>query len=212
MMAETNRLRVKDGFWRRHWFAVIVSALMLAVVGLIGYQLWWGMTRLPFVRHIEDFSLQQTDGKPFRFADTDGKVRLVAFIYTHCPDVCPATTYMMTKLQDELKAKGLYGSDAVFLSVTFDPEHDTPDVLNKYADTYGADRSGWYFLRGDASQTRRVLDAFGVAAEPQANGLYVHTMRTFLVDKNKNLRRMYGMGADLNLDEMVKDIKRLASE
>lgn len=167
---------------------------------------------MPFVKHIEDFTLQNLDGKPIHFQELDGKVRLVSFIYTKCPDICPATTEVMAKLQEELKKKGLFGSEVALVSITFDPKTDTPPVLTHYANAFHADLSGWYFLRGEEAAISQVTNQFGIGVERLPDGQYLHTMRTFLVDKEKNVRKMYGMGAGMDINEIVSDMERLAKE
>lgn len=211
-MSVEQQLERSRGFWSKYWFVTLASLLILLIVATISYQFWWGATRLPFVKHIEDFTLQNLDGQPLHFKELDGKVRLVSFIYTKCPDVCPATSHVMAEIQEELKKKGMFGTDVAFLSVTFDPQTDTLQVLDHYADAFHADRSGWYFLRGDEATVQQVTNQFGIGVERQPDGSYIHTMRTFLVDKGKNVRKMYGMGAGMDINEIVSDIERLSKE
>lgn len=211
-MTLDQQLERPRSFWQKYWFVTLASVLILLIVATISYQFWWGATRLPFVKHIENFSLENLDGKPLEFKDLDGKVRLVSFIYTKCPDVCPATSNVLATVQEELKKEGLFGTKVSFLSITFDPQTDTAPVLNRYADAFHADRSGWYFLRGDEAYIKQVTDQFGIGVEKMPDGSYLHTMRTFLVDKDKNVRKMYGMGAGMDINEIVSDIERLAKE
>ena len=72
----------------------------------------------------------------------------MTFIYTSCPDVCPLLTDKMAQVQDELGPD--FGAEVAFVSITVDPEHDTPEVLKEYAETFDADLGGWGFLTGDA--------------------------------------------------------------
>ncbi|MGD8192662.1 SCO family protein [Brevibacillus ginsengisoli] len=211
-MSLDHQLERPRSFWSKYWFVMLASVLILLIVATVSYQLWWGATRLPFVKHIENFTLENLSGEPFQFKELDGKVRLVSFIYTKCPDICPATSNVMATLQEELKKQGLFGTDVAFLSVTFDPQIDTAQVLDHYADAFHADRGGWYFLRGDESAIKQVTDQFGIGVEKLPDGSYLHTMRTFLVDKDKNVRKMYGMGAGMDINEIVSDIERLAKE
>lgn len=199
----------KASFWQRHWFSVAAAVLALLVVGVFGYQ-YWQKSQIPVVKQMNDFTLDNIDGSTFTLSETNGKVRLVEFIFTHCPDICPATTFNMAKMQEQLKAKGLFGDKVAFVTITFDPERDTPEVLKAYADKFGADQRGWYFLRGDQAAVEKVTKDFGIAVLKQPDGSFTHTARMFLVDKDGNMRRMYGMASDMDMDNMLKDIEQLA--
>ena len=81
-----------------------------------------------------------TAGKPVRLSDYRGRTVLLAFIFTTCPGVCPLISKQMEYLQRELKAAGLFGRQAMMLSMTIDPETDSAAALAEYASQYGADR------------------------------------------------------------------------
>ena len=87
------------------------------------------------------FTLTSQDGKPVALADLRGKAVVVAFIYTQCPDICPMLTQKMVEIQDELGAD--FGTKVAFVSISLDPEHDTPEVLKDYAQFWGAKPEGW---------------------------------------------------------------------
>ena len=81
------------------------------------------------------FTLTSQDGRQVALADLRGKVVAVTFIYTACPDICPLLTQKMARVQDELGAD--FGAKVAFVSITLDPEHDTPAVLKDYAQVLG---------------------------------------------------------------------------
>ncbi|HZG16641.1 MAG TPA: SCO family protein [Candidatus Bathyarchaeia archaeon] len=201
----------EKGFIQKYGIYLAALVLALAAAGVMYYN-HVNNQKIPVLKPMEDFTLEQLDGKPFHLSQTDGKVRLVSFIFTNCPDVCPATTAYMVQMQDELKQKGLYGTQVDFLSISFDPERDTPEVLQEYADRFRVDQSGWHILRGDEAAVEKVTKSFGIGVMKQPDGSYVHTMVTFLLDKQHNLRKMYGMGADMNTEEIMKDLELLADE
>ena len=92
-----------------------------------------------------DFELVDQFGNPVNMSQFEGKVVLITFLYTHCPDVCPAVTYQMNKLSEELGDD--YNESVVFLSVTVDPERDTPERLASWT----SDRNvSWQFLTSTA--------------------------------------------------------------
>ncbi len=201
----------EKGFIQTYWIYLSAIILAIAAIGVMYYN-HLKSQQIPVIKPMADFTLEKLDGTPFQLTETDGKVRLVSFIFTNCPDVCPATTAYMVQMQDELKQKGLYGNQVQFLSVSFDPERDTPEVLQEYADRFRVDQSGWHILRGDQAAVEKVTKSFGIGVIKQPDGSYVHTMVTFLLDKEHNLRKMYGMGADMKPEEIMKDMEILADE
>lgn len=197
---------------RKYWLAILAGVIGLAVIGFFSYSYYNQKNRLPVFKTMPDFALEKLDGSPFKFSETDGKVRLVAFIFTNCLDVCPPTTLNMSKIQKELKAQGLFGKDVQLMTVTFDPERDTPEVMQKYANSFGADQTGWHFLRGEEAKVTEVAKNFGIGVLKQPDGTFIHTMKIFLVDKEKKMRAIYGMAAEMDMDKIVDDMKRLAAE
>jgi protein SCO1 len=99
-------------------------------------------------------------GETFRFYDDliRDKIVVINFIYTNCPDVCPLTTARMAQVQERLG--DTVGRDLFFLSISVDPEHDTPEVLKDYAEAFGAG-PGWLFLTGEPEDVRVVRHALG---------------------------------------------------
>jgi protein SCO1/2 len=96
-----------------------------------------------------DFDLRDQQGRAVRLADLRGKVLAIDFIYTRCPlpDVCPRLSASFATLQRRFRER--LGKDLMLLSVTVDPEYDTPAVLAEYAKRWGADPDGWRFLTGN---------------------------------------------------------------
>ena len=103
--------------------------------------------RLPVIGPAPDFDLTSQDGKRVTLADLRGKVVAVTFIFTMCPDICPMLTSNMAQVQEALGDD--FGKSVAFVSITVDPENDTPGVLKEYAEAFGADLGGWAFLTGD---------------------------------------------------------------
>ncbi|WP_035101587.1 SCO family protein [Aneurinibacillus terranovensis] len=197
---------------RRYWFIAVTSVLAAAVILGIGYQFWWGYTRLPVVDRAPDFTLSNLAGKQVKLHDSDGKVRLVSFFYSHCPDICQATNVNLARIQQKLNEEKLLNNKAVILSITFDPQIDTPQVLHKYADQRNIHFNGWEFLRGTPEQTKNVLTGFKVVAEKQSADLFIHSNQMFLLDKDENIRAVYKMGSEMDNNKILADIKNLAHE
>ena len=94
--------------------------------------------------------LVDSAGKPFDLASLKGKVVLVSFVYTTCNGSCPATTSSLVRIQKTLEQAKLWGNSVEFVSITLDPKRDTPEVLKRYGQLFGADVPGWHFLTGSS--------------------------------------------------------------
>lgn len=104
-----------------------------------------------------DFTLTDTDGEPFHFAeDTNGKLTLLYFGYTHCPDICPVHLAQIAEAFDQIPQVGA-GAVVVFVSV--DPERDTPEVIRSFLDNFDTRFVG---LTGTPEEIRRAEEAIGV--------------------------------------------------
>src|ERR1700747_65569 len=99
---------------------------------------------LPKIAPAPEFSLTSQDDGQVTLADFRGKVVAVTFIYTLCTTTCPVLTPMMSFVQDQLGPD--FGTRIAFVSITIDPERDTPQVLSEYSRAFGADLGGWAFL------------------------------------------------------------------
>jgi Uncharacterized protein SCO1/SenC/PrrC, involved in biogenesis of respiratory and photosynthetic systems len=97
-------------------------------------------------------SLTSQDGAQVALTDLRGKVVAVTFIYTLCTNTCPVLTPMMSFVQDQLGAD--FGAKIAFVSITVDPERDTPQVLKEYGQAFGANFEGWSFLTGPPTSLR----------------------------------------------------------
>jgi protein SCO1 len=165
--------------------------------------------RLPTIGPAPDFILVSQDRRQVSLRDFRGKVVAVAFIFASCTDVCPMLTDNMARVKDKLGPT--FGPQIAFVSITVDPERDTPEVLKEYAENFGADLKGWSFLTGDPAVVREVGRKYGVIARKTANGDVDHTLLTSLVDLNGNLRVQY-IGAGFDLEEFRSDLLGLLDE
>jgi protein SCO1/2 len=117
----------------------------------------------PILGQVTDFELINQDGRKFSSRDVSGSVVLVNFIFTRCPSVCPMLTQSMAQVQRRLKGTA---KSIQLISVTVDPDFDTPEVLKNYALNYKANFSTWNFLTGTKEEIRRlVVDNFKTALE-----------------------------------------------
>jgi protein SCO1/2 len=155
---------------------------------------------------VPDFILVDQDGKPFQFAKTRGKLVLATFIFTTCPDLCPLLTAKFAAIQRALD-ENKHG-DYVLLSITTDPERDTPGVLKSYAERYKADLRHWSFLTGSRKELAKVWDRFGVMVRKSGRGEIQHTTLTTLIDQ-RGIRRVDYYTDKWQEKEILKDISDL---
>ena len=132
---------------------------------------------------VPDFSLIDQLSRPVRISGFRGKVVALDFIYTRCPlpDVCPRLSAGFARLQKRFTA-----GDLVLLSVTLDPQYDTPEVLAQYAKIWRADPARWHFLTGDLAEVQRVAARAGIIYWPE-EGLLTHTSETAVIGRDGKL-------------------------
>jgi len=164
---------------------------------------------LPKIGPAPDFALTSQDGAPVRLADFRGKVVAVTFIFTRCTDTCPVLTPMMSFVQDRLGAD--FGQKIVFISVTVDPEHDTPEVLKEYAQAFGANPAGWFFVTGAPEPIHDLTRRYGVFASKAENGGVDHSFLTSIIDPQGTLRVQY-LGVRFDPEEFRRDLLSLVND
>jgi protein SCO1/2 len=128
------------------------------------------------------FSLIDQSGGAVSLSDFEGKVVVVDFIYTRCPlpDVCPRLSANFASVSKKLR-----GRDVEFLSITIDPQFDTPAVLTEYARRWQAGES-WKFLTGTPAQIQQVAGLFGLVYWPE-DGSITHTVATAVIGRDGTL-------------------------
>ncbi|QDT48082.1 hypothetical protein Pan258_21220 [Symmachiella dynata] len=115
---------------------------------------------------VEDFTFTERSGRTVTRADLLGKPWLACFVFTRCASTCPKVTAAMSELSHALKDK-----DVQLVTITVDPDHDTPEVLSRYAEQFRADPDRWWFVTGDKADTFHLLHhSFGVAAADNPDG------------------------------------------
>ncbi|MED4204098.1 SCO family protein [Neobacillus mesonae] len=159
---------------------------------------------------IQDFTATTQANKPLGLKDLKGKVWISDFIFTSCADVCPPMTSNMAKLQKMVKDEGL--KNVEFVSFSVDPTVDSPDVLTKYAKSFGADFNNWSFLTG---YSQEFIEKFAtknfktLVKKPQEGNQVIHQTFIYLVDQDGHIRKNYSGFKDVPFEEIISDIKTL---
>jgi protein SCO1/2 len=135
---------------------------------------------------VPEFRLIDQNTSHVALSDARGKVVVINFIYTTCalPNFCLRIANNFGLLQQRFRTR--LGHDLLLLTVTFDPVHDTPDILAQYASRWNADPATWHFLTGPATDVMRVCHLFGVDAFPD-EGLMNHSLHTAIIDREGRL-------------------------
>jgi protein SCO1/2 len=155
---------------------------------------------LPVLGQIADFTLTNQDGKITTLADLTNRVWVADIIFTRCAGPCPIMTSHMKSVQDALPQT----SNAKLVTLTTDPDYDSPAVMKKYGNHFGADFNRWTFLTGTKSEIANLasgslkLSAVPVKPEDQKNAadLFIHSTYFVVVDKHAQLRGVFETGGE----------------
>jgi len=141
---------------------------------------------VPVGASVPDFALVDQSGETVSLGALKGKVVAVTFIYSRCPlpDYCPRMVENFKAVRQRFAER--MDRDLVLLTVSFDPQYDTPPVLARYAASQRAGGPGWHFLTGDKANIERVCNAFGIEYWPE-EGLITHSLQTAVVDRDGRL-------------------------
>jgi protein SCO1 len=146
---------------------------------------------------VPNFVLTNQNGKQVHFHDFRGKVLLVTFIYTRCPlpDFCPRMNQNFREIQNQLLTTAGSQAHSAFLSISFDPEHDTLAVLKHYASIYDKPAKGqrsfdWQFAVPSAKDLPEIATFFGLVLQQQ-NAQIVHSLSTTVIDPEGKVEQWY---------------------
>ncbi|PQO27752.1 SCO family protein [Blastopirellula marina] len=198
---------------------IFVSAVLLILLGLT--MLWATINRpsrvaLPEVddhagsaeemeldRQIPPFELTSAEEQPFNTESLAGDVWVASFFFTSCPSICKLQNQQIAILQEEFADDGVK-----FVSITCDPNNDTPEVLRKYAESMQAQPGVWTFLTGDMEKLKPIVeDSFQVMFETQT-----HSDRLMIIDKTGKLRGTFRATQDTDFRRAKKMIEKLLEE
>jgi cytochrome oxidase Cu insertion factor (SCO1/SenC/PrrC family) len=159
---------------------------------------------LPAVGHeVAPFTLTERSGQPFDSKQLEGKVWIASFFFANCPGACLVLNGAISQLQ-----KDLQGLDVTFVSITVDPEHDTPEELAKFAPRYTVDPERWFFLTGDMQDIEKLAtDSFQVTVKQ-----VTHSDRLILVDREGKVRGTYRANDPSQVLLLKQEVKKLVEE
>ncbi len=167
----------------------------------------------PIDKEAPDFALEDAEGRIVGLEDFRGKVVVLHFIYASCPDACPLHADLIARVQ-EMVNQTPTREQVQFISVTTDPENDTPDVLRDYGPAHGLDPSNWVFLTGGPDRpedtTRKLVESFGHRFGKAEEGYQVHSVVTHVIGPDGRWRANFH-GLEFEPTNLVTYINALAN-
>ena len=186
---------------RTIWIGYLLLSLTMAAAFLI----WWlqasrNLLPLRVIGSVADFTLTNQAGQSVSLASFSNQVWLADIVFTRCAGPCPRLTAQMKSLQDKLPP----ASPARLVTLTTDPEFDTPEVFKKYGQHFGADFNRWTFLTGSKREIAALAGgSLKLSAQPvnpaeqkNAADLFIHTTIFVIVDRHARLRGFFETGGD----------------
>ncbi len=180
-----------------------------------------GTYQLPPLGLAADGKVVDTDNKDLALYDLVGdKIVLLSFIYATCSDIngCPLATMVLHKIKTRLQKEPELTKSLRLVTLSFNPEHDSPEVMRHYAEQLQGSGVEWQFL---TTRSERELDPIlqhypqnaqkVYDAQGQFTGTFSHNLRVYLIDKNKHIRNIYSVSF-LHPDTLINDIKTLLAE
>lgn len=194
---------------RRLLLVLSASALVAVTTACDKQEIAFQNTDITGATFARDFSLTDHNGQQRKLADYNGKVAVIFFGFTHCPDVCPGT---LIHMKEVMAALGEQADDVQVLFVTVDPERDSQEVLSQYVPAFDKRFVG---LRGSLEQTKAVTREFKVfygKVPGSSEGTYSidHTAASYVFDRNGKIRLMIKPSSPT--EAIVADIKVLLSQ
>ena len=174
-----------------------------------------GSYQLPPLAVAADGAVLDDAGNPKRLYDFFGdRVVLLSFIYTTCSDVngCPLAAYVLKRVQDRAVADPKLRDQLRIVSLSFDPQHDTPAVMQEYGARLRAAGFDWTFLTGSSDAALQgTLDAYDQSVYRDESGAISHILRVLLIDKQRRVRNIYSVSF-LHADTVLSDVQTLLLE
>ena len=197
--------------WRNPY--VVAFVVGCVTVTLIRPLLRYEPAPPPVLSELPAFSLVDTAGKPFGSEQLRGRVWVASFFFTHCPSVCPALMARMAQLEKRYRDAGI--ADVHLVSITVDPERDTPEVLRAAEPRYGVDPARWTLLTGPRAAIADVatqgFKVPGLDVRREVDGDIPHTTKLVLVDTQNRVRGYYD-ATDEGIDEVFHRAQHVLKE
>jgi protein SCO1/2 len=191
-----------------------VLAVALLAIGIYSLNTWMRSQEitkpsreLPKYGAVPSFTLTTQDNTPLSLSDLKGKIWIADMIFTNCAGTCPMLSARMAAIQTALQK---INGDVRLISISVDPNNDTPEVLKEYARRYGADPKRWTFLTGKVASIYSIAkDGFHLtldSAHEDVQEPIVHSERLVLIDRDATIRGYYDGTAEDAQSKLLADL------
>jgi len=189
---------------------IYIGFASLLVIGIAAGVFYLKVIQPGSLKLPDDVVMETAFENEYDFNDLPKKARLVEFMYTDCPDVCPITTLEMSKLKHSLENEGIFGEEVEFITITIDPKNDDQEVLQDYASRFEvtSDDDGWLFLNGTDEDTKKVADSLDFLYRDPGTGDIIHSTYVYFMDEDNNLLEKFTMGEGFDRDKAFNRIMR----
>lgn len=187
--------------------------LGVVILGIAGFTLWSSVNsnvdapEPTLLASVPDFNLTNQQGMSFGISDLDGKLWVADFIFTNCPTICPIMTQKMAELQVEIE-----NEKVIFVSITVDPERDTPQVLSQYALDNGAKQERWHFLTGDKEEIYNLANNGFKLPAAYHEGVFPHSRKFVVIKPDRTIHDYYDSRNEAAMKKIRKDINQLLKD
>jgi len=175
---------------------VIIFGLLLLYVGTDGFRAFTKESARLYALSQEkpimpDVLLEDSKEREYHFSEYRGKYVLVTFVYTNCTTVCPVLETNFAQVYDLIPQKYM-GNELDFLTISFDPENDDPETLEKYRSYFNSDGETWRMARiNDEDELQDLLDTLEVVVIPDGEGDFSHNVAFYLINPEGYLEAVY---------------------
>ncbi len=191
-------------------FSFLVVTTMIFLTQLAAIR---GQKQIPILGQVPDFSLTERSEQTVRLGDLRGKVWIADFVFTRCAGPCPVMTQQMAELQKRIGD----ARDLRLVTITVDPERDTPEVLREYAEFHGASKTNWLFLTGGKKEIYALIrEGFKlIAQEASAEELdagsdaILHSTKFVVVDTQGRIRAYHDDMTDKGMNDLLNTVESL---
>ena len=215
----TTEAPLLSSFHWKLWHGVVLGFLGLLVAGVLAFAIFKPIRVLPRMRLAPAFALTDQSGRTFTNEDLRGQFVLYNFTYTGCqPPDCTQTNAIMQDVYRRLGEAQTDGVPVSLVTISFDPERDTPQKLAAYAQNLGADPERWHFLTGEPNRLKSIIGGgFGAYYEPvvplQEGGAFTFSPTMVLVDGLGIVRAVYNTRTTLpDADRILRHLGVLGEE
>lgn len=186
---------------------LIVAAIFLSIsFGIFAFKMEINRSKLPVLGQVQAFELIDQDGNPFNSKSLDRQIWIANFFFTTCANICP----MMTKNMASLSRSFEQVPGVTLVSITVNPENDSPQMMKQYKEKFEGKKNNWFFLTGEREKiTQLALNSFKVGSIDEP---LFHSAFLVLVDCHGLIRGYYDGTTKEDVDRLFKDASRLTKE